>query len=229
MKHLCWTRAGDAGGERLYEIIERKERERNALNGVFFWQVGNRPPVKEIKALHREKAPVRVIFSKIKGPPKKEDRYPERVLVWQDYYNCCRGITKSLPDGALVTSGRASCDAYALVCRSKTPLEWRRNITFEPDFLNKKIARQQTTALLERGKYNPEIEGSWMLEECYRKKMMVARLAQDYGYWVCLQNPREIDREEWEEIRMECREVLKKQQSKLWLDFVRHIRSTQTS
>ena len=64
------------------------------------------------------------------------------------------------------------------------------------------------------------------MKNAVSRKMMVARLAQDYGYWVCLQNPREIDGEEWKEIRMECREVLKKQQSKLWLDFVCRIRST---
>jgi hypothetical protein len=40
-RDFCWTRFGTEAGEPIEQILERKEAERIATGGVFFWGIGN--------------------------------------------------------------------------------------------------------------------------------------------------------------------------------------------
>lgn len=227
MRHICWTRVGTLGGEEPSHIVQRKERERKELGGIFFWQVGNKPPVKDLRTLAEKEASIEVIFSRIKGKPKEEDQRPEQVLVWQSYFDFCHEVTRPLPDGALVTSGGLHCDSYALVCRSDTSLSemWKpkngKKKCFDPTLLRKKLACQQITVLsnIEKTTANECKKQPWMNR--YREEMK-AQLDPKRGYWVCLQDPKVFDGKKWEEIRQR---LLQEYTSEEWLNFVRKIRS----
>ena len=51
-EYLCWTRMQVEAGQALESIIARKEIERRAGGGLFFWGVGNAPST-AINALAR--------------------------------------------------------------------------------------------------------------------------------------------------------------------------------
>ncbi len=40
---VCWTRMQAESGQDLLNIVRRKEIERRANGGIFFWGVGNAP------------------------------------------------------------------------------------------------------------------------------------------------------------------------------------------
>lgn len=125
--HFCWTRFGTESGESIERILERKEGERQAHDGMFLWGIGNSvgPAVREL--VRREPRPM-VLFSPMRSRPKFIDVEPSAVLSWT------RALTLSdeewrIPTGLQVVS-RAATDAgthkrshYALVCRSEMPLK----------------------------------------------------------------------------------------------------------
>jgi hypothetical protein len=122
---FCWTRFGTEAGETINEILARKETERQANDGVFFWGIGNSiaPAVEEL--LRRVDAP-EVLFSPIKSRPRRVDVAPDNVVRW----TAAQGLTGDvfdLPSLATVTSrwdpSRGAAAHYALVCRSTEPLE----------------------------------------------------------------------------------------------------------
>lgn len=122
---FCWTRFGTEAGEPIEQILARKERERIASGGIFYWGVGNALGP-GLAALVSECPEPEVLFSPIAGSPRRSDVAPASVVRWLagdglfgDYIN--------LPDGACVTSAwdpaRPSAPRYALVCASTTPIE----------------------------------------------------------------------------------------------------------
>lgn len=122
---FCWTRFGTEAGETIEEILARKETERQANNGVFFWGIGNSiaPAVGEL--VRRVDEP-EVLFSPIKGRPHRVDVAPDNVVRWTS----AQGLTGDafdLPSHATVTSrwdpSRRAGAHYALVCMSADPLE----------------------------------------------------------------------------------------------------------
>ena len=227
MEHICWSRVGSAAGEEPGEIINRKECERRALKGIFFWQVGNKPPVKEIRVLGAAETPVQVVFSALKGKSKTKDKSPKQVFVWQSYYDYCRREIKPLPDGALVTSRGMGCNhSYALVCESEKPLTvWAQGgkDSFNPNLLNREIACQHVTAFFKKDEcYRNTKKPDWM--RGYRKEMEAA-LVQKCGYWVLLQDPKVFDGNEWEKRIEQIKEESQRYQRQKWLELVHKIRS----
>ena len=101
-EYICWSRMQAEAGQGLAAIVARKECEREAGNGHFFWGVGNAPAVM-ISALARLKCPVGAVFSIMKGKPKTEDISPRRTLVWRKYLDVT-GVERELPPNALITS-----------------------------------------------------------------------------------------------------------------------------
>ena len=146
-------------GQGLAAIVARKECEREAGNGHFFWGVGNAPAVM-ISALARLKCPVGAVFSIMKGKPKTEDISPRRTLVWRKYLDVT-GVERELPPNALITSRAESRLAikkrhFALMCFSSTQLQITRGTAFDPHAYRNAggtgaaVGASQVTALLRR-------------------------------------------------------------------------------
>ena len=120
--YFVWTKHGTEAGQAIDEILRRKEDERKANNGTFFWGIGNAvgPSIME---LLRQVATPEVFFSPIKSAPRKQDVMPETVVAWTAASGL-DGEPYQLPPASLITS-RFHADRtrhYALVCYSETPL-----------------------------------------------------------------------------------------------------------
>lgn len=121
---FCWSRFGTEAGQGIEEILSRKEEERVANNGVFFWGIGNAlgPSITEL--LRRTKEP-EVLFSPIKSAPRAKDGAPPRVAAWTEA-ETLDGDPFVLPEHTLVTSRYDPLSRkkthYALVCFSRAPL-----------------------------------------------------------------------------------------------------------
>ena len=180
-------------GQRLEDIIARKELERCAGGGSFLWGVGNAPAV-IANVLARAGVPVRAIFSIMKSRPKAIDVAPARTVVWRRYIDA-EGVNRPLPPHALVVSRGDSAKGakrnhYALMCYSDTPLVVHRGKPFDPTAYRNAggtqapVGSSQVTAFLRRvneGSDNPGYEENltaWLTD----------------GYWVRLIEPVELDR-----------------------------------
>jgi hypothetical protein len=121
---FCWTRFGTEAGEGIERILDRKEQERQANDGVFLWGIGNAvgPGIAEL--LKRCEQP-EVLFSPIRGRPRTVDVSPSAILAWTRA-ETLDGQLIELPPTTRVTSRHAGAAAprphYALVCTKNTPL-----------------------------------------------------------------------------------------------------------
>jgi hypothetical protein len=124
-RSFCWTRFGTEAGETIEAILARKEAERQASDGVFFWGIGNSiaPAVAEL--VRRVDEP-EVLFSPIKSRPRRVDVAPACVVRWTSAEGLSGGVFE-LPSHASVTSrwnpARPAGVHYALVCSSAEALE----------------------------------------------------------------------------------------------------------
>lgn len=125
---FCWTRFGTEAGQAIGEIFERKEQERTANDGVFFWGIGNAigPSIREL--LRRTAIP-EVLFSPIRSAPRLADAKPPSVVAWTAA-ETLGGEPFQLPEHSLVTSrydpNAPKESSYALVCFSPRPLNESR-------------------------------------------------------------------------------------------------------
>jgi hypothetical protein len=125
---FCWTRFGTEAGQSIDQIFERKEQERLANAGIFFWGIGNAigPSIREL--LRRTEYP-EVLFSPIKSAPRLADINPPSVVAWTTA-ETLDGERFRLPDYSLVTSrydpSAPKQSSYALVCYSPRPLNESR-------------------------------------------------------------------------------------------------------
>jgi hypothetical protein len=120
---FVWTKFGTEAGQSIVEILRRKEDERKANEGVFYWGIGNAIGPSVVELLRRLNSPD-VLFSPIKSAPRRQDVAPESVVAWTTAFGL-DGEPYALPPRSLVTS-RFNADRqrhYALVCRSDTPFE----------------------------------------------------------------------------------------------------------
>jgi hypothetical protein len=184
-ERICWTRMQTEAGESLDRILQRKDLERRAGGGLFFWGVGN-APARAIPKLARTAATVDVLFSVMKSRPKVHDVVPSRVFMWQRYVST-DGVVRSIPCNVLVTSraGRRPCH-YALMCYSDSPLAVSDMGPFDPAaFRNYAggggVGASQVTALLER--HAPDGPSEYRIA-------MRAKLTG--GLWVKLIDPVEL-------------------------------------
>lgn len=188
---VCWTRMQSEAGQTLDDILARKEIERRAGNGVFFWGVGNAPAV-VTSVYARLQVPVKVVFSKMKSRPRPIDAQAQSLLVWRSYLDMF-GLERDLPSHALVTSrgetgGGTKKRHYALMCATKTPLQMEHGIRFDPSAYRNvggncgPVGASQVTALLRRT--SPPTQGDY-------EANLTATL---FGsYWVRLTNPIVLD------------------------------------
>lgn len=125
-KYVCWSRMQSEAGQPLDHIIARKENERLANGGLFFWGVGNAPSTM-IAPLARMEVAVPMVFSIMKGKPKAHDAAPASVVAWRKYVDQ-HGNERPIPPSILVTSrgdsgsGVRKSKHFALMCQSHEPL-----------------------------------------------------------------------------------------------------------
>ncbi len=199
-------------GEGLARIVRRKDLERRAGAGLFFWGVGNAPS-RAIPALVRASEAIDVLFSVMKSRPKAQDVAPSRVLAWRSYVDEDGGA-RPLPPNVLVTSRAGSRDChYALVCRSESPLGVSDEGPFDPSAFRNygaggAVGASQVTSLLER--CSPDGSSD------YRVAMRAQLTA---GFWVKLIDPVELV----DAARVALDEEQVDERS--WLDLVAYIRS----
>ncbi|MCD7111673.1 hypothetical protein LRX75_21815 [Rhizobium sp. DKSPLA3] len=155
-RFVCWTKMQAEAGQDLFNIFRRKEFERKAGNGVFFWGIGSPLDFSRLQSSDR----VDLVFSTMLSAPKSEDRYPESVLVWRKYVNAT-GQEVDLPPHVLLMS-RATTKLgpkkrhYALVCYSDKDLALGDEGEFDPTVYRNagpnggKVGFSQVTSLLER-------------------------------------------------------------------------------
>lgn len=165
---VCWSRIQAEAGQQLKQIVKRKEVERRAGGGTFFWGVGNAPSraLAFYVSCGRE---VDVVFSTMKTAPKAHDEAPAELLVWRSYFDAL-GTERQLPEHALVTSRAMSGKGrkkvhYALVCWSDEQLRLDDFGPFDHRaYLNAgtggKIGASQVTALLQQSR-PPSEAGSY--------------------------------------------------------------------
>lgn len=216
-QYVCWSRMHAEAGQALSAIIQRKEIERRAGEGLFFWGVGNAPSI-VVGALARLQQPVEVVFSIMKSRPRSADLNPSRTFVWRRYIGQDGGV-RPLPPHVLVTSRADSATGpktrhFALMCWSDRPLSIEYGRPFDPSsFLNAggagaPVGASQVTALLRRtsrGTSRTDYEAN-----------LRAWLVGDY--WVRLADPVECS------FGFDHLDVFSDETSADWLEFVRHSR-----
>jgi hypothetical protein len=145
---------GVESGEALPDIIKRKEAERVAGAGEFWWGIGSSlgPAVRDAARSSGGKLPV--LFSKMLGRPKAADSSPTMIWKWTAWEDE-RGRIVSLPSHAYVISRGAEAKErhYALVCYSESPISLGRLVrAFDPNLCRtasgKLPGASQVTALL---------------------------------------------------------------------------------
>jgi len=175
-------------GQGIQSIVARKECERRAGSGTFFWGIGSAPN-RSIRALAGACQEIDVVFSLMKTRPKLRDVSPAGVLLWQTFFDM-QGMEQRLPPHVLVTSRMETSSGlkkvhYALVCQSDQPLQMEDHGPFDPSAYRNVsefggcVSQSQVTALLER------IEDE-SPESAYRINFR-AKLTKDY--WVRLGRP----------------------------------------
>lgn len=188
--YVCWTRMQSEAGQELCKILQRKDNERAAGDGIFFWGVGNAPS-KLIPAISRSKLAVPMYFSIMKSKPKLVDSAPSSVVIWRRFIDA-NGIERPLPSSALVTSrgnsgsGALKTKHFALICHADEKLGLTHGVPFHHHMYRNagqnggQIGASQVTALLSR-------DNSASLSTAQYEINLKAKLAG--SYWVRLTDP----------------------------------------
>ncbi len=188
---FCWTKIGTEAGEQLDDILRRKENERTAGDGLFFWGIGNSIGQKVRELLRRVDRP-KVAFSRMRATCKSVDRSPARVFVWTAYYDQLDRLIP-LPDHVLLSSRGTTRTGikkqhYSLICRSSAPLRLGSLGTIDLGLFRNlgsrspRVGASQVTAVIERHQA-PAAGPTYEID-------MVAEFSPPY--FVRLANPREL-------------------------------------
>jgi hypothetical protein len=144
-ERFVWTRFGTEAGQSIAHILGRKEKERSANSGVFYWGIGNAVGPSIVELLRQSEEP-EVLFSPIKSAPRRDDVAPDSVVAWTAAAGM-NGEPHRLPIWSLITSrfNMQRPRHYALVCRCDSSLLDTFGLT-EP--VTKKIAIGELSNLL---------------------------------------------------------------------------------
>ena len=186
---VCWSRMQAEAGQGLRHIVARKELERRAAGGLFFWGVGNAPGSAPSQ-LAREQVGVEVVFSVMKSRPKAQDASAEELDVWRGYMDEF-GEEHALPAGVLITSrapkvGSKTRGHYALMCRRDMPIALGDLGPFNPKAFRSvggrgaPVGASQVTALL-------RLTDPTAADDASYRANIRAKLVG--GYWVRLTSP----------------------------------------
>jgi hypothetical protein len=154
MSAFVWTKMGVESGEGLAQIVRRKEAERIAGRGIFWWGIGNSLGTAVRDSARRQGGKLPVLFSTMLGRAKSIDAAPESVWRWTAWEDQS-GRVHDIPSHVTVISRGAEAKErhYALVCYSDQPISVRTNgQRFNPNMcrtLSGKVpGASQVTALL---------------------------------------------------------------------------------
>ena len=144
------SRMGAEAGERHGGIVARKEAERLAGGGEFWWGIGS-----SLGAAGYEAASggdLRVLFTRMLSRPKPIDTAPGRVFMWT-HWESPEGHGE-IPPHVVLTSkgGEGKTRHYALVCRTESALGLSGGRPFDHNLCRtasgKVMGGSQVTALL---------------------------------------------------------------------------------
>jgi hypothetical protein len=150
------TKPGTEAGESLADIVARKEAERVAGKGIFWWGIGSSLGAAVCKAAQDAggKLPLAFVLNNRPSRPKKHDISPAQVFRWTKWQDW-NGSARDIPAFAHVTSrGHELKSAhYALVCYSEKPITFDvKGPAFDPSLcrtaLGKRPGSSQVTALV---------------------------------------------------------------------------------
>jgi len=155
---FCWTKMQAEAGQPLDMILRRKEVERAAGGGLFFWGIGTSVAGKLLQMLGHVLQP-KVLFSVMKARPRLDDASPKAVFLWTSYVDLF-GARHQLPEHAVVlsrayTKSGPKTHHYALVCRSDVRLDVRTKGTIKLGHFRNlgsdspRIGSSQVTAIIE--------------------------------------------------------------------------------
>jgi hypothetical protein len=134
MDVFVWTKMGAESGEGLEDIVRRKEAERMAGRGQFWWGIGNSLGSAARTAARLQGGSLPVLFSTMLSKPRVIDSAPEMVWMWTKWEDET-GRTHDIPSHAkIISRGAVAKDRhYALVCHSEVPLALARGrVHFDP-------------------------------------------------------------------------------------------------
>ncbi len=185
---VCWTRMHAEAGQDIESIIARKELERRAGGGLFFWGIGNAPS-RSVGRLAARGEDVDVVFSLMKSRPAARDVAPPGVVAWRTYFDYDE-IERPLPPHVLVTSRMESGTGtktvhYALMCWSAEELRLEDRGAFDSSAYRNvsdaggPVGNSQVTALVVRTRAESPVSD-------YRINLRAKLVG---GYWVRLARP----------------------------------------
>jgi hypothetical protein len=221
---FCWSKMGSESGEKLAEIILRKEWERQLGGGYFFWGIGQSLGEK-VKTLAPSKTPLKVIFSPMPSKPKPIDEAPEQVVLWNAWIDA-KGDARPLPEHCFITSraslpsGREKESHYALICFSDQELiSQNSDINIVPKYLcnagsNKPLGASQVTALVQSISQKTDVSNSKSYSVSFTAELQLP-------YYIQLTHPSKLDTDEL----LEIREITNSRDLGTWITFVRSLRS----
>ncbi len=124
MAAFVWTKMGVESGESLAQIVTRKEEERQAGKGIFWWGIGNSLGLAVREYARAQGGNLPVVFSKMLGRAKSADTAPGAVWRWTQWEDEF-GNAQDIPSHANVISRGFALKRrhYALVCESAVPLK----------------------------------------------------------------------------------------------------------
>jgi len=166
MARFVWTKVGAEAGQTIDAIAARKEAERIAGDGEFWWGVRNSlgTAVATAAAAHDS---LPVIFSKMTSAARVIDTSPGEVWLWNTWIDAT-GHLHEVPSHVVVTSrgGERKKAHYALVCHSDTSLSLDGTLPFDPTACfttgGKAPGASQVTALLE-GEPRSHLTGQYQI------------------------------------------------------------------
>ena len=132
MTPFIFSKIQAEAGQKLEAIIIRKEAERVAGSGIFWWGIGNslgNDAFEQAKIT----GTLPVLFSQMLSKPQKKDIAPEEVFEWTAWEKR-DGTIEPVPNHVSVTSrgGLGKVNHYALVCYSEIPLTLGNHGPFDP-------------------------------------------------------------------------------------------------
>lgn len=187
---FCWTRFGTEAGQRVSEILARKEDERVANGGVFLWGIGNAIGPSIIELVQSGVQP-EAVFSPIRSSPRREDAQPASVVYWTKATTVA-GDRYELPACSMVTSragiGNLLPRHYALVCYRESPLALEktsdrvyfaglRNVR-----TNRPVGASQVTAVVRVAAHAQHAEAALSYDVAFRARLLPP-------YFIVLRDP----------------------------------------
>lgn len=168
VRNFVWSKVEAEAGEGITGIVRRKETERLAGDGVFWWGVGNSLGPALHDAAAEEGGELPLVFSRMLSRPKAVDVDPGEVWVWT-HFEDRRGGVHPVPEHVVVTSrgGEGKSLHYALVCVLDDPLGEGQKEPFDPTLCRTRNGKvpgpSQVTAVL-RGDFEGHTAGAYVID-----------------------------------------------------------------